>query len=169
MARTTEAVAGFFHTRAQGEAAYQALIDDGFTRDELGFLCSDTRGHDMPKVGPVESIGAESEAPRDAWVGGAIGLAAGVVAMAIPGIGPALAIGPLAGAIGGLGAGVATGGVIGLLKDHGISEEEAQFYAKGVSRGGALVTVHGVPEDRAGKARDILKRQGALDTEDLNT
>jgi hypothetical protein len=168
MARTTEAVAGFFHTREQGEAAYQSLIDQGFTKDQIGFLCSDTRGHDAPGIGPVESIGADTEASQDAWVGGAIGLAAGVVAMAIPGIGPALAIGPLAGAIGGLGAGVATGGIIGLLRDHGVSDEEAQFYAKGVSRGGALVTVHGVSEDRADKARDILKRQGALDTEDLD-
>ena len=58
MARTTEAVAGFCHTHQQGEAAYQALalVDEGFTRDEIGFLCCETRGHDTPKIGPVESM-----------------------------------------------------------------------------------------------------------------
>ena len=57
--------------------------------------------------------------------------------------------------------------LIGLLRDHGISEEEAQFYAEGVKRGGALVTVHGVSEDRADQARKILDKHGAIDTEHL--
>jgi hypothetical protein len=58
--------------------------------------------------------------------------------------------------------------VIGLLKDQGISEEEAEFYAEGVKRGGALVTVQGVSEDRAEKAREILERHRAIDTENLD-
>ena len=47
-------------------------------------------------------------------------------ASAIPSSGAA---GPLAGAIGGLGVGAAAGGVIGLLKDHGVSEDEADLFA----------------------------------------
>jgi hypothetical protein len=172
MAKTAEAVAGFYRTVAEGEAARQALLSNGFTPSEVSFLAGDTREHETPAVGPIESVGAESEAPKDAWLGGVIGLAAGMVAVAIPGIGPFLAAGPLAGTlaggIAGMSVGAATGGVIGLLRDHGISEEEAQFYAEGVKRGGALVTVHGVSEDRAEQARKILDRQGAIDTEDLD-
>jgi hypothetical protein len=168
MAKTTEAIAGFFRTREQGEAARQALLDAGFTSDEVGFVAGDTRGHTTPRIGPLESTGAESEAAQGAFIGGMVGLAAGVVAVVIPGIGPLLAAGPLAGAIGGLTAGVATGGAIGLLRDYGVSEEEAEFYAEGVKRGGALVTVHGVSEDRAEKAREILERHRAIDTENLD-
>lgn len=168
MARTTEAIAGFFRSREQGEAARQSLIDAGFRTEEIGFVAGDTRGHETPRIGPLESTGAESEAPRDAWVGGVVGLAAGMVAVVIPGIGPLIAAGPIAGAIGGLTVGAATGGVIGLLRDHGVSEDEAEFYAEGVKRGGALVTVQGVSDDRAAIARKIFEKHGAVDTEDLD-
>jgi hypothetical protein len=168
MARTTEAIAGFFRTREQGEAARQALLAAGFTADEVGFVAGDTRGHTTPRIGPIESTGAGSEMVEDAWIGGVVGLAAGMVALAIPGIGPLLAAGPLAGAIGGMTVGAATGGVIGLLKDQGISEEEAEFYAEGVKRGGALVTVHGLSDERAANAREILERHRAIDTEKLD-
>jgi hypothetical protein len=171
MAKTTEAIAGFYRTIGEGEAARNALLAAGFRDGEVSFLTGDTRGHETPAVGPLVQTGAEDEAPRDAFIGGAVGLAAGMIAVAIPGIGPFLAAGPLAttlaGAIGGLTAGAATGGVIGLLRDHGISEEEAQFYAEGVKRGGALVTVHGVSDDRASQARTILSEHGAIDTEEL--
>ncbi len=87
--------------------------------------------------------------------------------MVLPGIGPLIAAGPIAGAIGGLTVGAAAGGIIGLLKDHGISEEEAEFYAEGVRRGGSLVTVQGIPEDREKEARKILDDNGAIEVERL--
>ncbi len=171
MAKKTEAVAGFFRTIADGEMARQALYSGGFREDEVSFLTGDTRGHETPAVGPIHRTGADDVAPQDAWIGGVVGLAAGMIAIAIPGVGPFLAAGPLAttlaGAVGGMTVGAATGGVIGLLRDHGISEEEAEFYAEGVKKGGALVTVHGVSDERASEAEKILKRCGAIDTEDL--
>jgi hypothetical protein len=168
MAKTTEAIAGFFHAREQGEAARQALLDAGFAAGQVGFVAGDTRGHTTPAIGPIQSVGAGNEAAQDAFIGGVVGLAAGMVAVVIPGIGPLLAAGPIAGAIGGLGVGAAAGGLIGLIRDHGVSEEEAQFYAEGVKRGGALVTVHGVSEDREKQARAIFNRHGAIDTEELD-
>jgi hypothetical protein len=111
--------------------------------------------------------GAESEAGSDAVVGGIIGLAAGMIAVVLPGIGALIAAGPIAGAIGGLTAGAAAGGLIGLLKDHGVSEEKAEFYAEGVSRGGALITVHNVDGDREKQARDILDEAGAVEVEEI--
>jgi uncharacterized membrane protein len=78
-----------------------------------------------------------------------------------------IAAGPLAGALGGLAVGAAAGGLIGLLRDHGISKEEAEFYAAGVKRGGSLVLVHGVPDDRTAGARKILDDHGAIEVEKL--
>ena len=163
-----KAIAGFYKTVAEGERARTALYDAGFTLEEVGFVAGDMRGHTTPAVGPVlEAEGSESEAVGDAFVGGAIGLAAGLFAVLLPGFGWLVAAGPLVGAFGGMTAGVAVGGFIGIMKDHGISEDEAQFYAEGVKRGGALVTVHGVDEHREAAARKILDREGAMETEEL--
>lgn len=168
MARTTEAIAGFFRTREQGEAARQALLDAGFATGEVGYVAGDTRGHTTPAVGPLETVSTEGEGVRGALAGGVVGMAAGMVALLIPGIGPLIAAGPIAGAMTGLTVGAAAGGVIGLLRDYGISEDEAQFYAEGVKRGGALVTVQGVSDERAAEARRIFERHGAIETEDLD-
>jgi len=168
MARRSEAIAGFFRTRAQGEEAEQALLANGFTRDQVSFLTGDTAGHELPAVGPLEQIGGDVKSAHDAWVGGVVGLAAGMVAVALPGIGPFIAAGPLAAVIGGVGVGAAAGGLIGVLREHGVSEDEAEFYAEGVKRGGALVTVHDIDEDRADEARKVLEKHGALDTESLS-
>jgi hypothetical protein len=162
-----KALAGFFHTRGEGESAEQALLSAGFTREQISLVAGDTRGKSTPAIGTVEETGAESEAGQDAWVGGVVGLAAGAIAVAIPGIGPLIAAGPLAGALGGLAVGAAAGGLIGLLRDHGISKEEAEFYAEGVKRGGSLILVHGIPADQTPHAKKILDEHGAIEVEKL--
>lgn len=165
MAKT---ITGFYRTVPEAQGALNDLLQAGFSREQVSFLAGDTRGHQTPKVGPaLEDAGSESEAGTDAFIGGAVGLAAGLVAMVLPGIGALLAAGPIAGAIGGLTLGAATGGIIGLLKDHGISEEEAEFYAEGVRRGGGLVTAHGIPDEREKDARKILDDHGAIEIERL--
>jgi len=162
-------ISGFYRTREDGITARNALLAAGFKPEEISFLAGDAKnqGHQTPAVGPVEATGAESEAPRDAVIGGIAGLAAGAIAMVLPGIGPLIAAGPIAGAIGGIGIGAAAGGIIGLLRDHGISQEEAEFYAEGVARGGSLVTVHDISGDRAKEAQKILQDRGAIDVEEL--
>ena len=161
-----KAIAGFYRTRTEGEAARDALFASEFTRDEVNFVSGDTTPHETPKIGTQESIGADAEAGRDAWIGGAVGLAAGAVAAVFP-IAALAAAGPIATAIGGLSVGAATGGLIGLLKDHGVEEKDAEFYAEGVKKGGALVTVQGVSKAREKKAQEILDRYHPVDTEDL--
>jgi len=162
-----KAIAGFFRTRSEGEAARQALLDNGFNNDEINFLSGDTTEKQTPAIGPVESVGAESEAGSDAFLGGVAGMALGVISVLIPGTGLIFAAGPRAAALGGIAVGATAGGIIGMIRDQGFSQEEAEFIAEGVKRGGALVTVHGVSEDRADKAREILKDQNAIDVEKL--
>ena len=163
----TKLVEGFFRTRQEGEAAQKELLSAGFAREAVNFVAGDVRGRETPAIGPSLAVGAESEAARDAFIGGVAGLAAGAIAVVLPGIGSLIAAGPIAGAIGGLSMGAAAGGIVGLLRDHGISREEAEFYAEGVRRGGALVTVHGVSGPRASQAEKILKSHDALHTEEM--
>jgi len=162
-----ERIAGFFHTREAGRGAERDLLLSGFPREGVSFVAGDGPAHAAPAVGPLESIGAESEAGQDAFIGGAAGFAAGMIAAVLPGIGPLIAAGPLAGAIGGLTVGAAAGGIIGLLRDHGISDEEAEFFAEGVRRGGALVTVDCRTPEQAHLAKKIFKDHSVIDVEDL--
>jgi hypothetical protein len=163
----TKTIAGFFRTRTEGEIAYNQLRDSGLSHDQVSFLAGETRGAETPKIGPIEGTGAGSEMPQDVALGSAIGLAAGLVLLVIPGVGPLLAAGPLAAAMGGITAGAATGGIVGLLRDNGISDEEAAFYEEGVKRGGSLVTVRRVSSKDEKKAREIMKKAGAIESEEL--
>jgi len=162
----TKTIAGFFSAPADGQRARAALLKAGFPRNQVSFLAGDTRRHETPDIGPVLKE-SESESGEDAFKGAAIGLAVGIVTLFLPGIGPVLAAGPLAAYIGGVAGGAAIGELVGVLKDHGVSEEEARFYAEGVARGGALVTVHDVTPERQKIAREILDKSGAIGTEQL--
>jgi hypothetical protein len=160
-------IAGFFHTPGDGEAAQDALLAAGFARERVSFVAGDTRGHETPALGPFKNVEGDTEMVQDAFLGSAVGLFVGVIAVFIPGIGPLIAAGPLAGAMAGLTAGAGVGGLIGLLKDHGVSDEEADFYAEGVRRGGALIAVQYGYADEEKRAREIMLQHGAIQTEEL--
>jgi uncharacterized membrane protein len=83
-----------------------------------------------------------------AALGGAAGLLAGLGAFALPGIGTVIAAGWLASALAGVVAGGAAGGVVGALIEAGVSENDAAGYAEGVRRGGTLVTIRVMGQDR---------------------
>lgn len=85
--------------------------------------------------------GAGTGAGIGAGIGGAAGVLAGLGLLAIPGAGPIVAAGWLASLAAGAVAGGAAGGIIGALTESGVSEDEANVYAEGVRRGGAIVTV----------------------------
>jgi len=105
-------------------------------------------------------------------LGGLAGFLVGIGALAIPGIGPVISAGVLTTALGTVGATAATGaavggavgGVAGALVGLGIPEEDAQFYAEGVKRGGVLVTVQ-TSDDRANDALNIMRQANAVDVD----
>jgi hypothetical protein len=84
-----------------------------------------------------------------AALGGAAGLLAGLGAFVLPGIGAVVAAGWVASALAGAVAGGAAGGITGALIEAGISENDAAQYAEGVKRGGTLVTIRVMSQDRA--------------------
>ena len=96
-------------------------------------------------------------------IGGAIGLLAGLGALAIPGVGPLIAAGPIMGALSGAAVGGATGGLIGALVGLGIPEYEAKQYEGKIRGGNILVSVHTEDSDERSRAKDTLEELGAKD------
>lgn len=99
-------------------------------------------------------------------LGGWLGALAGAGFLAIPGVGAAVAAGWLlsaaTGAVAGAAFGGAAGGLMGALKEHGVTDEDAEVFVEGVRRGGALVSVR--LEGAAGPAiESILERHGGVD------
>ena len=92
-----------------------------------------------------------------ATLGGAAGLLAGLGLMAIPGVGPVVAAGWLVATLTGAVAGGATGGIIGALTQAGIGKDDADVYAEGLRRGGAVVSAR-VPDADASRLQAIMDR-----------
>lgn len=109
----------------------------------------DRDGHDDrgQAVGQAAGVGAA--------LGGAAGLLAGLGAFVLPGIGAVVAAGWLAAAVAGAVAGGAAGGIVGALVEAGVSENDAAQFADGVKRGGTLVTIRVMSQDR-GFYEDLL-------------
>src|SRR5690349_23554097 len=136
-------VTGFFKTRPAAEAAVDALIKRGYTRDDISVLMSDaTKSKEF-------AVQTRSHAADGAGIGGAVGGTIGAVLAAIVAVGTSIAIpglgiivaGPIAAALAGLGAGAATGGIIGALIGAGIPEHRARVYEAGIRGGGILLGV----------------------------
>ena len=94
-------------------------------------------------------------------MGGVAGLLAGLGMMAIPGIGPVVAAGWLVSTFAGAAAGGLTGGVVGALTQAGVNKEDADTYAEGLRRGGAVVSAR-VPD------ADAVRLQGVMDRSAVN-
>jgi uncharacterized protein (TIGR02271 family) len=142
----------------------QELVDNGFRRDDIS-LVAQHEGETITERGDDRTSGVAVGAGAGAAVGGLGGLLVGLSALAIPGVGPVLAAGPLATTLAGAGLGAAAGGLLGALTDLGVPEEEAHYYAEGVRRGGALVTVE-TDDQMADRAAEIMGRFGAIDVDE---
>ena len=156
-------VSGIFKTRAAAEAAVDAIIKRGYTRDDISVLMSDaTKNKEF-------AVQTRSHAADGLGVGGAIGGTVGAVLLAIAAVGTTIAIpglglfiaGPIAAALAGAGAGGATGGLIGLLIGTGIPEHRAKVYDTGVRGGGILLGVEAKTSDEVDKLETLLEDIGA--------
>jgi uncharacterized protein (TIGR02271 family) len=170
MAKT---VIGLFDNRAEAQSVVQELLGEGFRRDDISVMSKKIEGQDNRQqqgevVAYVEEDGEEQikdmakGAGTGAAIGGLAGLLLSLTAFAIPGIGPVLAAGPLAAVIAGAGIGATAGGLISGLTRLGVPEEDADYYAEGVRRGGTLISVE-ASDEKAGRAVTIMKRHGAVE------
>lgn len=159
-------VVGYFDHYHQAQDAVRSLVDTGFPRKDISLVASDPTGEYAKATSttdPNELSYTAAGAGTGAIVGGIGGLLVGIGALAIPGIGPVIAAGPLATTLLGIGVGAAAGGLIGILMDLGIPENEAHYYAEGLRRGGAVVTVSTQDEMMVERATNIFERNGAVD------
>jgi hypothetical protein len=120
-------VVGLFETRDQARDAVGALRGAGIKPEEMSIVMRERREAETvaADVGAGGGEATTTGALGGGLLGGVAGLLAGVGALAIPGIGPAIAAGPILAALGGAGLGAATGGLIGALVESGLPEEEA--------------------------------------------
>jgi uncharacterized protein (TIGR02271 family) len=164
MAKT---IVGMFDSLAEAHSAVRELVDMGVSRDDISLIAGDTKGEYTTKTGTAgdEMSGAATGAGTGAVLGGLGGLLVGLGTLAIPGVGPLIAAGPLATTLLGAGVGAAAGGLLGSLIDVGVPEEEANYYAEGVRRGGVLVSVRAEDEMMVDRAVNILERHNAVDVQ----
>jgi hypothetical protein len=161
----TQAVYGIANTTQQANAIVERLQTTGFLNDDISVLFPDQEGsrdfaHEKHTKAPE---GLATDGVAGMGVGGALGLLAGIGALAIPGVGPFIAAGPIMGALSGAAVGGATGGLIGGLVGLGIPEFEAKQYEDKVRAGNILISVHAEDAKSRSRAKDILETAGAKD------
>ena len=162
-------VVALFNTFNDAQQTVETVVNAGIDRADVSLIANDASGEYKVYTGDYrEGDATASGAVGGAAVGGAIGLLAGLGALAIPGVGPVIAAGPLLSALLGAGVGAATGGLAGALIDVGVSQEEAQYYVEGVRRGGTLLSVN-TSEERANEIAQLLQHGGAVDVHERAT
>jgi uncharacterized protein (DUF2062 family) len=138
---------GLFHDRDSVERAYNSLHERGYTTDDVNLMMSDDTRNKHFTTGKTElGTKAMEGLGKGSAIGGAVGAVAGVLAalgtsLVLPGLGLVIA-GPIAAGLAGAGAGGLTGGIIGALVGHGIPEERARIYEKGLKQGKIVMGVH---------------------------
>lgn len=160
-----KALFGIYKSRGAAENAVETLKANGFRVSDISVLLPQVSGsqdvvHTKESKAPE---GAAAGAGAGALLGGALGLLAGIGALAVPGVGPFIAAGPILAALAGAGVGGAVGVISGALIGFGIPEYEAKRFEGFVKDGGILMSVHVDDADWAEKAQSLLEATGAKD------
>jgi hypothetical protein len=151
MAKT---VIGILENPSAAQQAADELLKSGFARRDIGVISTDLMR---------EAATAATGASKGMAFGALAGMLLSAATMMIPGLGPILVAGPGLTLLGGTTLGALAGGIVGALKARGVPEEQANFYAEGVRRGGTLITVNAKTDELAQRAVQILKQHGAVD------
>ena len=159
------AVFGIYMNRFQLDEAVDTLRMDGFRTTDISALLPDNAGnkeftHEKSSKAPE---GAAAGIGAGAAIGGALGLLAGIGALAVPGFGPFITAGPIMGALAGAAAIGTLGGVAGALVGLGMPEYEAKRYEGSIHNGGILLSVHCDDAEWTRRAKIILETTGAHD------
>ena len=159
------AVFGIYPAHASEEHAVDALRTSGFRNSDISVLYPENpepRELAQAKSNTVQA-GATVGGGTGVLVGGALGWLVGMVALAIPGVGPFLAAGPILAALVGAGVGGVMGEIAGALIGMSMTEDEAKRYEGRVKSGGILLSVHSDSSEWTNRAKGILEQTGAQD------
>jgi hypothetical protein len=162
-------VFGIYPTNTAVEHGVEALRNDGLPSSDISVLFSENpaprtlaQALEQKKSNNVQG-GAAVGGGTGALVGGAMGWLVGLVALAIPGLGPFMVAGPIFSALVGAGVGGLVGEIAGALVGMGMPENEAKRYEEQVKRGGILLSVYVNDLHRAERVKELLAQTGALD------
>lgn len=159
-------VSAVFDNRSEAERAVSQLRAAGVQDSAISLIGQREEGGSA-----VATDGSGEEVAKDvigtAALGAGAGTLLGIAALAIPGVGPLVAAGAIASAaipgaaLTGAAIGAAAGGVVGMLKDHGVSGDDAGYYEDRITQGGVFVSVEADSQtiDRQ-SVEDILYSSG---------
>jgi hypothetical protein len=156
-------IVAVFQEMTEAEQAVQELVDCGFSRESISIVAHG--GKCGPAVGSVPTLTSGTSLGAAAAVGGLGGFAVGMVALAIPGIGPILAAGPIAAELVAGGVGSVAGGVISWLKQMGVPDNDAGSLCEALRRGGIILTVES-PDERVADAQQIIGEHRLIDMDE---
>ena len=160
-------ISAVFDSRSEAEAAIGELRSAGIDSGKLSLIGRDGDGTTVTDGSGERAEEGVGDTVKGALGGAGIGAILGVAALAISGVGPLAAAGaiassaiPGAAAIG-AGAGAVAGGLTGMLKDHGVSDEDATYYEGRINDGGIFVSVDANEDNVSSETvREILSRNG---------
>ncbi len=149
--------------RPKAVVIVERLRAAGFRETEISFVMADgDRGGEIVMEGNTKAPeGVATGAGSGLLLGGALGWAVGIGALAIPGLGPFIAAGPIMAALGGAAIGSTLGGLTGGLVGLGFSEYEAKEYAGYLKDGRSLISVRVENNDEISRAKQIFQQAGA--------
>jgi hypothetical protein len=160
-------ISAVFDSRSEAESAVGELRAQGIDSSRLSVIGRDEDGTNVTDGSGERTADAAGDTAKGALGGAGLGAILGVAALAIPGVGPLAAAGAIAGsaipagAAIGAGAGAVAGGLTGMLTDHGVSDEDADYYEGRINDGGIFVSVDASEGDVPTQAvREILSRNG---------
>ncbi len=155
---------GVFSTMRQAETVVHALLDTGFTKEQITVICSNEAREKYFREYEHQQPGGSHTATAVA-LGGAIGAALGGLAA----VAAAMATGGTAliftgGAV--AWAGGVVGGLVGAMMTRGVERELADYYEQAVSRGKILVAAEDHDSSRSSEhlsaAEQIFAANGAV-------
>lgn len=160
-------ISAVFDSRSEAESAIGELRGEGIDSGKLSLIGRDGDGTHVTDGDGERASEGMGDALKGAVGGAGLGAILGVAALAIPGVGPLVAAGaiassaiPGAAAIG-AGVGAVAGGLTGMLKEHGVSDEDASYYEGRINDGGIFVSVDASDGDASPETvREILSRNG---------
>lgn len=154
---------GVFGNDGDAQRCVEELRRAGFRDDQLGVMARGT--------GPADNITSQDDSGSAIAAGTATGAVAGagvgalwalgMVAGAVPVVGPVVVGGLLATVLASAATGAVAGSIVGALVGLGVPEEEAAHFERELHAGRVLVTVR--PDDRTDLAQSILTQHGAQD------
>ncbi len=137
-------VSAVFDNQTEAERAVTSIRNAGISDSAISIIAQ----HDGRNM---TTDGGGAEAATDvvgkAALGAGAGTLLGIAALAIPGVGPLVAAGAIAAAaipgvaLTGAAIGAAAGGLAGLLTDHGVDSDDADYYESRINSGGVFVSV----------------------------